>query len=101
MGASSALLTSGPFHYAACALLVGVAAAARRSARARQIALLLASWIFYANWGLGFTGVLLFSSLMNYLLGAALRRRPTTGLLWVGIVANVALLAFFKYGTRL
>ncbi|PWT81673.1 MAG: hypothetical protein C5B57_10020 [Blastocatellia bacterium] len=92
-------LASGRVRYTLCALLVCTAVAARRSARARQLALLLASWLFYAGWGAAFLAVLIFSSAMNYSLGALLRKRVTAGCLWAGVAANIALLGFFKYGT--
>lgn len=68
-----------------------------RAAAKRQLILLLASYVFYASWGLGFLAALVFSSLMNYLMGEALRRRPTAGVLWIGVILNVAFLATFKY----
>ena len=63
----------------------------------RQAILLVASYIFYANWGIGFLLVLVASSVMNYQLGLWLRRQPTAGRLWVGVTLNVLLLASFKY----
>jgi alginate O-acetyltransferase complex protein AlgI len=93
------VLTSGPVYYFSLVSLVLMAAAMRRSLKARQCALLLASWLFYAGWGVAFLAVLLFSSVMNYCLGALLRKRVTATRLWLGIVANLALLALFKYGT--
>jgi alginate O-acetyltransferase complex protein AlgI len=66
-------------------------------ARQRQWLYLALSYVFYATWGLWFAGVLILSSLGNYLLGQFLRRRPSVGRLWVGIACNVALLSVFKY----
>jgi alginate O-acetyltransferase complex protein AlgI len=97
----TAVLTPGRVHYLLCTLLVCAAVGTRRSIRTRQLALLLASWLFYLGWGAGFLSILIVSSLMNYLLGAALRKRVTGGRLWVGVAMNVALLAFFKYGAAL
>src|SRR5205823_4359407 len=68
-----------------------------RSLKIRQAILLAASYLFYANWGIGFLAVLIASSLMNYALGIALRRQPTAGRLWMSVVCNVVLLSFFKY----
>jgi len=90
-------LTSGPTWYACVIGLVAVAAVARRT-RDRQVVLLLACWLFYAGWGAGFLGVLVFSSVINYCLGLAIRRRVTPARLWIGIGTNVALLVLFKYG---
>lgn len=68
-----------------------------RTVRCRQTLLLLASWFLYASWSLGFLSLLIFSSIMNYLLGRLIASRQTTGTLWVGILSNVALLGTFKY----
>ncbi len=63
----------------------------------RQIVLLCASYFFYATWGVGFLGLLIFSSLVNYALGEYLRRRPDKTRLWIGISFNLLVLALFKY----
>src|SRR5919197_6766627 len=68
-----------------------------RLVKARQAILLAASYLFYANWGIGFLAVLIASSLMNYALGIGLRRQPTAGRLWMSVACNVVLLSFFKY----
>lgn len=68
-----------------------------RSARSRQVLFLTASYVFYASWGVGFLGILVASSLLNYCLGILIRRRPTIGRLWIGISANLVLLIVFKY----
>src|SRR5262245_41080302 len=67
------------------------------SIRGRQLLLLTASYLFYANWGLGFWSILIISSLINYLCGWALRRKATAPRLWIGITLNLLPLAFFKY----
>ena len=64
----------------------------------RQGLLLAVSYIIYIQWaGPGFLLILIASSLLNYSLGALLRRRQSVGLLWTGIILNAALLGFFKY----
>jgi alginate O-acetyltransferase complex protein AlgI len=68
-----------------------------RSLKIRQAILLGASYLFYANWGVGFLSVLITSSLMNYGLGIWLRRRPTVGRLWISVAFNALVLSFFKY----
>src|SRR5215510_11009348 len=67
------------------------------SVRARLTLLLLASYLFYSNWGVGFLSVLIASSLLNFILGALLRHRMTSARLWLGVSLNVILLGFFKY----
>ena len=68
-----------------------------RSIKSRQWLFLLASYIFYASWGLNFLLILIISSVVNYLLGMALRQKPTVHRLWAGISFNILLLVFFKY----
>jgi len=68
-----------------------------RSLRLRQLILLAVSYALYLLWGPWFLGVLLFSSICNYLLGVFLRRRITLGRLWLGIAFNLVLLGTFKY----
>src|SRR5262245_39269249 len=67
------------------------------SIKGRQILFLAASYLFYANWGIGFLSILIISSLMNYTCGCALRRKVTASRLWIGIALNLLPLAFFKY----
>ena len=78
-----------PFVWLICWVLKG--------SRTRQVALLITSYVLYASWGLGFLGLLVCSSLVNYGLGAWLRRKESVARLWVGIVLNVLLLGTFKY----
>jgi alginate O-acetyltransferase complex protein AlgI len=68
------------------------------SLKARQLVLLLASYLFYASWGgPTFLTVLVASSLINYVCGVLLRRRPTVPWLCSGVGLNVLLLGIFKY----
>ncbi len=78
--------------------LVCIAVCARvRSRTARQIFLLLASYGLYLSWGSWFAAVLLTSTLINFLLGKWMRRKPSQAVLSVGIAFNLLLLASFKY----
>jgi len=80
------------------ALLLGVLVLAKvRSRSMRQTALLVASYALYITWGAWFLAVLLASTLMNFLLGRWLRRKPSASILWIGLAFNLALLAVFKY----
>src|SRR5215813_14336458 len=78
-------------------LLLTVVGARLPSTKGRQILLLAASYLFYANWGLGFLSILIISSLLNYTCGCALRRKVTAPRLWIGIALHLLPLAFFKY----
>ena len=68
-----------------------------RSTTTRQALLLAASYVFYAIWGTLFLAALVASSILNYWWGSVLRRRNTTGVLWIGIAINLLPLVFFKY----
>src|SRR5664279_1939266 len=82
----------------ALVLLLGIVVLTKvRSARPRQIFLLVASYALYLSWGAWFAAVLLFSTVVNFLIGQWLRRKTSAGVLWVGILFNLALLATFKY----
>jgi alginate O-acetyltransferase complex protein AlgI len=81
-------------------LLLLIGAASARAVRSKQLLLLLASYLFYGTWGIGFLAMLLASSLFNFVIGSALRRKPRRSLLWIGIAVNVGLLSFFKYLPR-
>ena len=63
----------------------------------RQYSLLVASYVLYLTWQPWFLAVLLASTLMNYGVGQLLRRRPSAGILWLGILSNLVLLGSFKY----
>ncbi|HED64198.1 MAG TPA: MBOAT family protein, partial [Planctomycetes bacterium] len=71
---------------------------ALRSPRARKAWLLLSSYAFYAAWDWRFLSLILFSTLVDYVVG---RRLATTrhrkGWLLVSLVSNLGLLGYFKY----
>jgi len=82
----------------ALALLVSLGTVAKaRSPRVRQAVLLIASYALYITWGAWFALVLLASTVMNFLLGEWIRRRPKGLVLLTGILLNLALLSAFKY----
>jgi alginate O-acetyltransferase complex protein AlgI len=68
-----------------------------RSQKVRQAALLICSYALYLSWGVWFAAVLLASTVMNFLLGAWIRRNPESLPLWTGIGLNLVLLSSFKY----
>ena len=72
----------------------------RSSERVSLVYLIVASLIFYAWWHVPNLGVLGASIASNYILGRSITRgtgRTRTVLLWIGITANLTLLAVFKY----
>jgi alginate O-acetyltransferase complex protein AlgI len=78
--------------------IVCVATCAKlRSHRTRQGVLLISSYALYVTWGPWFAVVLLTSTIVNFLVGAWLRRKQTGAILATGIVFNLALLSSFKY----
>src|SRR5215467_1053894 len=83
--------------FACVVLLLMVVGWRLPSAKGRQLLFLAASYLFYANWGIGFLSILIISSLMNYTCGCVLRRKVTVLRLWIGIALNLLLLAFCKY----
>ena len=82
----------------ALGLIVALFVLARvRSTRVRQRLLLVVSYALYLTWGPWFLLVLLASTGMNFLLGRRMQRKPSTSVLWSGLILNLLLLAFFKY----
>lgn len=65
--------------YSVGVLIVWLIAMRLRSAKARQILYLVASWIFYYSWGGWLIVILIFSSLMNYGLGEWLKKKSLPG----------------------
>ncbi|WP_373354017.1 MBOAT family protein [Pseudoroseicyclus sp. CXY001] len=69
--------------------------------RAQNRMLLIASYVFYGAWDWRFLGLILFSTLVDYLVGLRLgaEERPAhrKRLLGVSLACNLGLLAVFKY----
>lgn len=72
-----------------------------RSLPAEKWFLLGASYLFYMSWSVPFGLLILFTSLVDYAVGLGLGRladqRQRRWLLTVSLVANLGVLAFFKY----
>jgi alginate O-acetyltransferase complex protein AlgI len=90
-------MTSQALLYVIAVPILWLAIRCFRAVRSRQALLLLASWLLYASWGIGFLSLLVCSSILNYFFGRLLAARQSAGRLWVGILANLALLGTFKY----
>ncbi len=71
--------------------------------RFRWMLLLAAGYYFYACWRVEFLGLLIFSTLVDYVTGRALERQTVPArkklLLGLSIATNLGLLFFFKYFT--
>ena len=67
-------------------------------ARGRQIALLIASYVFYGWWDWRFCGLMLLLTAVAYLAGLGMARRPgSRGILAVGVAVPLLVLFVFKY----
>ncbi len=62
-------------------------------------ALVVASWVFYGYWDMGYLGLLIASILVNYILGRLIARRDPFAmtLLALGVGANLSVLVIVKY----
>lgn len=69
--------------------------------RGQNNLLLAASYVFYGVWDMRFLGLILFETVINYLIGAAIFSIPQGHkrklLLTAGVCVNLAVLFFFKY----
>jgi alginate O-acetyltransferase complex protein AlgI len=68
-----------------------------RSRAARQFVLLIGCYALYLTWGAWFAAVLLASTVMNFLVGKWIQRKPSGLPLSTGILLNLVLLGSFKY----
>lgn len=63
--------------------------------------LLVASWVFYMSWNPYFIGVILFTSVVDYVVGLLIEMAPTPrkrrAYLWLSLISNLGFLAVFKY----
>jgi D-alanyl-lipoteichoic acid acyltransferase DltB (MBOAT superfamily) len=69
--------------------------------RAQNRMLLVASYVFYGAWDWRFLGLILFSTVVDYLVGLRMGAEPDQrrrrGLLQLSLAVNLGLLAVFKY----
>ncbi len=72
-----------------------------RSLRLQNFMLVVASYVFYGWWDWRFLSLILFSTVVDYLVGRRLKRVTAPCkrrlLLWTSIVVNLGFLGFFKY----
>jgi alginate O-acetyltransferase complex protein AlgI len=68
-----------------------------RSAKWRTLLLVIASYVFYFCWGGWFAGLLLLSTVANYVLGIWVRKTQSKVALAAGVSFNLLLLGSFKY----
>lgn len=65
--------------------------------RSSLIFLVLASFIFYANWNINHVWILGGSILANYCLGRYLQQKNSKLILTIGIILNLCVLGYYKY----
>ncbi len=72
-----------------------------KTIRLQNILIVIASYLFYGWWDWRFLSLILFSSLVDYLVGIGLIKTLSDSkrklLLWTSIVINLGFLGFFKY----
>ena len=74
---------------------------ANRSIVLQNLLIVIASYVFYGWWDWRFLALILFSTVVDYIVGLGLARQENNSkrkmLLWTSIVVNLGLLGFFKY----
>lgn len=72
-----------------------------KNLKIQNILIVISSYIFYGWWDWRFLFLILFSSILDYLIGLALlsqeNNKKRTVLLWVSMSVNLGLLGYFKY----
>lgn len=73
----------------------------KRTYKAQNIYILIASYVFYGWWDWRFLSLILLSTIVDYFVGLKIdsneKRIKRKSWLWVSVLFNVGLLAFFKY----
>ncbi len=72
-----------------------------RNLNLQNLLIVAASYIFYGWWDWRFLGLIVFSTIIDYLVGLKLRKEKSVVyrkvFLWTSILVNLGLLGFFKY----
>nr|WP_321223013.1 MBOAT family O-acyltransferase [uncultured Psychroserpens sp.] len=72
-----------------------------KNLKAQNTFLVIASYIFYGWWDWRFLSLILFSTLVDFILGQLLAKENSTNkrklFLWLSVLTNLGLLGFFKY----
>ncbi|MDG2149544.1 MAG: MBOAT family O-acyltransferase [Planctomycetota bacterium] len=89
------------FRFVAFFLAVFCVHWALKTNRARKLWLLFSSYVFYAAWDWRFLSLILFSTLLDYIVGNQLvktdNKRKRLWLLRASLIGNLGLLGVFKY----
>jgi alginate O-acetyltransferase complex protein AlgI len=74
---------------------------ANRNLKLQNLLIVLASYVFYGWWDWRFLSLILFSTIVDYLVGLELSKQENKTkrkiLLWTSILVNLGFLGFFKY----
>ena len=74
---------------------------AQKNLKLQNALIVLASYVFYGWWDWRFLSLIIFSTVVDYLVGQRLRtedkQSKRKALLWTSIVVNLGFLGFFKY----
>src|SRR5690606_1032439 len=69
--------------------------------KSQNVLIVIASYVFYGWWDWRFLSLILFSTLVDYLVGIALSKQQDLGkrkaLLLLSVIVNLGFLGFFKY----
>ncbi len=69
--------------------------------KSQNVLIVVASYVFYGWWDWRFLSLILFSTVVDFLIGSSLSRSENTRkrkyLLWTSLVVNLGLLGVFKY----
>jgi len=72
-----------------------------KNLKQQNILIALASYVFYGWWDWRFLALILFSTLVDYVVGVSLGKEKNLNkrkiLLWISILVNLGFLGFFKY----
>mgnify|MGYP001286958389 FL=1 len=74
---------------------------AQKNLKLQNVLIVLASYVFYGWWDWRFLSLIIFSTVIDYLVGQKLRSEEKQSkrkvLLWTSILVNLGFLGFFKY----
>lgn len=72
-----------------------------RNLKFQNVLIVIASYLFYGWWDWRFLSLIIFSTLVDYLIGFSLSKQENQKkrklLLWISILVNLGFLGFFKY----
>jgi D-alanyl-lipoteichoic acid acyltransferase DltB (MBOAT superfamily) len=72
-----------------------------RNLKIQNLLIVIASYVFYGWWDTRFLSLILFSTLVDYMVGVGLLKQENLTkrkiLLWISILVNLGFLGFFKY----